>query len=150
MVMINCSLELDCDEKNFLKILTDYENISNYLPRKLKKIEIVDQHDNYATINVTIFLRTLIKKEFSQNIRIEKKSDNDLFVEILDGLAKGTRITISTIMQKGKTICHINSNIKLSLKVVILYPIIKKEHNAFLSGVLRKISVDAKQARKEC
>tara|TARA_B100001167_G_C16764675_1_gene303453 strand:- start:1272 stop:1724 length:453 start_codon:yes stop_codon:yes gene_type:complete len=150
MVMVNCSLELDCDEKNFLKILTDYENISNYLPRKLKKIEIVDQHDNYATINVTIFLRTLIKKEFSQNIRIEKKSDNDLFVEILDGLAKGTRITISTIMQKGKTICHVNSNIKLSLKVVILYPIIKKEHNAFLSGVLRKISVDAKQARKEC
>ncbi len=150
MVMVNCSLELDCDEKNFLKILTDYENISNYLPRKLKKIEIVDEHDNYATINVTIFLRTLIKKEFSQNIRIEKKSDNDLFVEILDGLAKGTRITISTIMQKGKTICHVNSNIKLSLKVVILYPIIKKEHNAFLSGVLRKISVDAKQARKEC
>tara|TARA_B100000470_G_scaffold185710_1_gene151011 strand:+ start:214 stop:660 length:447 start_codon:yes stop_codon:yes gene_type:complete len=148
--MVNCSLELDCDEKNFLKILTDYENISNYLPRKLKKIEIVDQHDNYATINVTIFLRTLIKKEFSQNIRIEKKSDNDLFVEILDGLAKGTRITISTIMQKGKTICHVNSNIKLSLKVVILYPIIKKEHNAFLSSVLRKISVDAKQARKEC
>ena len=150
MVMVNCSLELDCDEKNFLKILTDYENISNYLPRKLKKIEIVDEQDNYATINVTIFLRTLIKKEFSQNIRIEKKSDNDLFVEILDGLAKGTRITISTIMQKGKTICHVNSNIKLSLKVVILYPIIKKEHNAFLSGVLRKISVDAKQARKEC
>jgi hypothetical protein len=150
MVMVNCSLELDCDEKNFLKILTDYENISNYLPRKLKKIEIVDEHDNYATINVTIFLRTLIKKEFSQNIRIEKKSDNDLFLEILDGLAKGTRITISTIMQKGKTICHVNSNIKLSLKVVILYPIIKKEHNAFLSGVLRKISVDAKQARKEC
>ena len=148
--MVNCSLELDCDEKNFLKILTDYENISNYLPRKLKKIEIVDEQDNYATINVTIFLRTLIKKEFSQNIRIEKKSDNDLFVEILDGLAKGTRITISTIMQKGKTICHVNSNIKLSLKVVILYPIIKKEHNAFLSGVLRKISVDAKQARKEC
>jgi len=150
MVMVNCSLELDCDEKNFLKILTDYENISNYLPRKLKKIEIVDEHDNYATINATILLRTLIKKEFSQNIRIEKKSDNELFVEILDGLAKGTRITISTIMQKGKTICHVNSNIKLSLKVVILYPIIKKEHNAFLSGVLRKISVDAKQARKEC
>jgi len=64
MVMVNCSLELDCDEKNFLKILTDYENISNYLPRKLKKIEIVDEHDNYATIKATIFLRTLIKKEF--------------------------------------------------------------------------------------
>ena len=150
MVTMNYSFELDCNERNFFKILTNYENLSNYLPRKLKKIEILDIHDNYTTIEATILLRTIIKKEFSQNIRIEKKSDNDLFVEILDGLAKGTRITISTIMQKGKTICHVNSNIKLSLKVVILYPIIKKEHNAFLSSVLRKISVDAKQARKEC
>ena len=39
MVTMNYSLELDCDERNFFKILTDYENFSNYLPRKLKKID---------------------------------------------------------------------------------------------------------------
>ena len=100
MVTMNYSLELDCDERNFFKILTDYENLSNYLPRKLKKIEIVDVHDNYTTIKVTIFLRTIIKKEFSQKIRIEKKSDNNLSVDILDGITKGTHITISVLMLK--------------------------------------------------
>ena len=148
MVTMNYSLELDCDERNFFKILTDYENLSNYLPRKLKKIEIVDMHDNYTTIKVTIFLRTIIKKEFSQKIRIEKKSDNNLSVDILDGITKGTHITISVLMQKEKTICHVNSDVKLSLKTVILYPIIKKEYNSFLLGVFRKMSKDAKQARE--
>ena len=62
MVTLNYSLELDCDERNFFKILTDYENLSNYLPRKLKKIEILDRHDNYTTIEATILLRTIIKK----------------------------------------------------------------------------------------
>ena len=149
MVTMNYSLELDCDERNFFKILTDYENLSNYLPRKLKKIEIVDVHDNYTTIKVTIFLRTIIKKEFSQKIRIEKKSDNNLSVDILDGITKGTHITISVLMQKEKTICHVNSDVKLSLKTVILYPIIKKEYNSFLSGVFKKMSIDAKQTKEK-
>ena len=148
MVTMNYSLELDCDERNFFKILTDYENLSNYLPRKLKKIEIVDVHDNYTTIKVTIFLRTIIKKEFSQKIRIEKKSDNNLSVDILDGITKGTHITISVLMQKEKTICHVNSDVKLSLKTVILYPIIKKEYNSFLLGVIRKMSIGAKQSQE--
>ena len=148
MVTMNYSLELDCDERNFFKILTDYENLSNYLPRKLKKIEIVDVHDNYTTIKATIFLRTIIKKEFSQKIRIEKKSDNNLSVDILDGITKGTHITISVLMQKEKTICHVNSDVKLSLKTVILYPIIKKEYSSFLLGVFRKMSIDAKQAQE--
>ena len=67
------SLELDCNEKNFFKILTNYENLPKYLPRQLKKIEILDNYDNYTTLKATIFFMTLIKKEFSQIIRIEKK-----------------------------------------------------------------------------
>ena len=62
MVTMNYSFELDCNERNFFKILTNYENLSNYLPRKLKKIEILDVHDNYTTIEATILLRTIIKK----------------------------------------------------------------------------------------
>ena len=143
MVTMNYSFELDCNERNFFKILTNYENLSNYLPRKLKKIEILDVHDNYTTIEATILLRTIIKKEFSQKIRIEKKSENNLSVEILDGIAKGTHITISILMQKEKTLCHVNSGIKLSLKTAILYPIIKREYNSLITGVFRKISMDA-------
>ena len=146
---MNYSFELDCNERNFFKILTNYENLSNYLPRKLKKIEILDIHDNYTTIEATILLRTIIKKEFSQKIRIEKKSEKDISIEILGGIAKGTHITISVLMQKEKTLCNVNSDVKLSLKTVILYPIIKKEYNSFLSGVFKKMSIDAKQTKEK-
>ena len=150
MLTLNYSLELDCNERNFFKILTDYENLSNYLPRKLKKIEILDKHDNYTTIKATVLLRSLIKKEFSQKIRIEKKSENNLSVEILDGIAKGTHITISILMQKEKTLCHVNSGIKLSLKTAILYPIIKIEHNPFLKRLFTNMSHNAKLVKEKC
>ena len=149
MVTMDCSFELDCSEKKFFKILTDYENLSKYLPRQLQKIEILDEHDNYTTIQVTVFVRSMIKKAFSQKIRIEKKSENNLSVEILDGFTKGSHVTISTQMQKEKTLCVVNLDIKLSLKTVILYPIIKREYKSFLLGAITKISIDAKQAKEE-
>jgi len=143
MVMMNYSSEIDCNERNFFKILTDYENLPKYLPRQLKKIEILDERDNHTTIEVMASLKTLIKKEFSQKIRIEKKSEDNISAEILDGFAKGTHITISILMEKEKTLCQVNSDVKLSLKTVILYPIIKREYNSLITGIFRKISIDA-------
>ena len=142
MVMMNYSFEIDCNERNFFKILTDYENLPKYLPRQLKKIEILDERDNHTTIEVMASLKTLIKKEFSQKIRIEKKSEDNISAEILDGFAKGTHITISILMEKEKTLCQVNSDVKLSLKTVILYPIIKREYNSLITGIFRKISID--------
>ena len=52
-------------------------------------------------------------------------------------------------MQKEKTLCVVNLDIKLSLKTVILYPIIKRESKNFLLGAFTKISIDAKQAKEE-
>ena len=150
MITVNYSLELDCNERNFFKILTDYENLSNYLPGKLKKIEILEKDENSTTIKATVFLRSLIKKEFSQKVRIEKKSENDLSIEVLDGFTKGTRITISILMQKEKTLCRVNSKIKLSLKTAILYPIIKIEHNPFLKRLFTNMSHNAKQVKEKC
>ena len=149
MVTMNYSFKLDCDERDFFKILTNYENLPKYLPRQLKKIEILDNYDNYTTLKATIFFMTLIKKEFSQKIGIEKKSENNISAEILDGFAKGTHITISILMEKEKTLCQVNSDVKLSLKTVILYPIIKREYKSFLLGAFTKISIDAKQAKEE-
>ena len=146
---MDCSFELDCSEKKFFKILTDYENLSKYLPRQLQKIEILDEHDNYTTIQATVFVRSMIKKSFSQKIRIEKKSENNLSVEILDGFTKGSHVTISIQIQKEKTLCVVNLDIKLSLKTVILYPIIKREYKSFLLGAFTKISIDTKQAKEE-
>ena len=64
MVTLNYSFELDCDERNFFKILTDYKNLPKYLPRQLKKIEILDEHGSHTTIEATASFKTLIKKSF--------------------------------------------------------------------------------------
>ena len=149
MVTMDCSFELDCNEKKFFKILTDYENLPKYLPRQLQKIEILDEHDNDTTIQTTVLVRSMIKKAFLQKIRIGKKSVNNLSIEILDGFAKGSHVTISIQMQKEKTLCVVNLDIKLNIKTVILYPIIKREYKSFLLGTFTKMSIDAKQAKEE-
>ena len=147
MVSMNPSFELDCNEKNLFKVLTDYENLSDYLPRKLQKIEILDENETLTTINATLFLKTLIKKEFSQKLKIEKKSENNLIIEILDGHAKGTRINISLSSKNNQTLCQVNSDVKLSLKTIVLLPILKAEYNVFVSNVFKKMAKNAKEIK---
>ncbi len=147
MVSMNHSFELDCNEKNLFKILTDYENLSDYLPRKLQKIEILDESETFTTINATLFLKTLIKKEFSQKLKIEKKSENNLIIEILDGHAKGTHIEISLSSKNNQTICQVNSDVKLSLKTIVLLPILKAEYNVFVSNIFKKMAKNAKEIK---
>jgi preprotein translocase subunit Sec63 len=109
------------------------------MPRQLQKIEILEKQDKHTIIESTIFLRNLITKQFSQRLKIHVESENKILLEILDGIAKGTQSTISIILDDEKTVCNINTNVKLSLKAAILYPIIKKEYAGFLTKISKKI-----------
>ena len=64
--------------------------------------------------------------------------------EILDGIAKGTKITISIFTQEEKTMCKISTDTKLSLKIIVLLPIIKREYKGFVSGILNNIFTEMK------
>ena len=139
MVKMNYSFELSCDKDKFFYVLTDYQNLVKYMPRQLQKIEILEKQDKHTIIESTIFLRNLITKQFSQRLKIHVESENKILLEILDGIAKGTQSTISIISDDEKTVCNINTNVKLSLKAAILYPIIKKEYAGFLTKVSKKI-----------
>ena len=143
MVVMDYSTELEFGVDRFLEILTDYEKLPEYLPRQLQRIEIVDKDDNYTIIKAVILLRSLIKHEFILEIKIEKKSDG-IMAEILDGIAKGTKITISIFTQEEKTMCKISTDTKLSLKIIVLLPIIKREYKGFVSGVLNNIFTEMK------
>ncbi len=143
MVVMDYSTELEFGVDKFLEILADYEKLPEYLPRQLQRIEIVDKDDNYTIIKAIILLRSLIKREFILEIKIEKKSDG-IMAEILDGIAKGTKITISIFTQEEKTMCKISTNAKLSLKIIMLLPIIKREYKAFVSGILNNIFTEMK------
>ena len=139
------SSELDCDSSNLMKILTDYTNLFKYLPRQLKKIDILEEDETSSIIESTLSFKTLIKKEIIQRVKIERRSNHSLFFQVLDGHAKDTKIRLVVIPKTGKSIVNIEIDLKLSLKTKILSPIIKREYKTLLTGVLRKMENHAKE-----
>ena len=138
------NITVECDYKEFLKILKDFENLPKYLPRQLQKIQILEKQDNMVIIEVILAFKSLIKNEISQKIKIETESDNKLILEVLDGHAKNTKVWIVTQSNDCKTQVNVNIDLKLSLKARILSPIIKREYKSLLTGVFLKIGLDAK------
>jgi hypothetical protein len=134
---------VECNYKEFLKILKDFENLSKYLPRQLQKIQILEKQDNITITEVVLIFKTLIKNEISQKIKIKTESDNKLILEVLDGHAKNTKIWIMIQPKDDKTQVIVNTDLKLSLKAKILSPIIKREYKSLLTGVFIKIGIDA-------
>ena len=139
---------VECDYKEFLKILKDFENLPKYLPRQLQKIQILEKQDNIVIIEVILAFKSLIKNEISQKIKIETESDNKLILEVLDGHAKNTKVWIVTQSNDCKTQVNVNIDLKLSLKARILSPIIKREYKSLLTGVFLKIGLDAENTLK--
>ena len=137
------NITVECDYKEFLKILKDFENLPKYLPRQLQKIQILEKQDNIVIIEVILTFKSLIKNEISQKIKIETESDNKLILEVLDGHAKNTKVWIVTQSNDCKTQVNVNIDLKLSLKARILSPIIKREYKSLLTGVFLKIGLDA-------
>ena len=134
---------VECNYKEFLKILKDFENLSKYLPRQLQKIQILEKQDNITITEVVLIFKTLIKNEISQKIKIKTESDNKLILEVLDGHAKNTKVWIMIQPKDCKTQVNVNIDLKLSLKARILSPIIKREYKSLLTGVFLKIGLDA-------
>ena len=137
------NITVECDYKEFLKILKDFENLPKYLPRQLQKIQILEKQDNIVIIEVILAFKSLIKNEISQKIKIKTESDNKLILEVLDGHAKNTKVWIVTQPKDCKTQVNVNIDLKLGLKARILSPIIKREYKSLLTGVFLKIGLDA-------
>ena len=99
---------IECNYKEFLKILKDFENLPKYLPRQLQKIQILEKQDNMVIIEVILTFKSLIKNEISQKIKIKTEFDNKLILEVLDGHAKNTKVWIVTQPKDDKTQVIVN------------------------------------------
>jgi ribosome-associated toxin RatA of RatAB toxin-antitoxin module len=148
MVKLNYLHILQCDERKFWEKIINFKELPKYLSRQIQKIEILEENNNIIILNVTIFVRSLIKKEFSIQIKILKKSENELFLEVLDGFAKGTQSTVSISVDEDQSTCQVNTNIKFSLKTMILIPIIKKEYEGILIKIFRNIEGKIKEEKE--
>lgn len=69
---MECLVDVDCDENKLFEILNDFENWPLYLPRQLKVVEILEEYDDYTLVQVTIFFKTLIKKEIPSELRFPR------------------------------------------------------------------------------
>ena len=148
MVKLNYLHNLQCDERKFWKDLTNFTELQKYLSRQIQKIEILEENNDMTILNIIIFVRSLIKKEFLVQIKVLKKSKNELFLEILDGFVKGTQCTISTSVDKDQSICRVDTDIKFSLKTMIFIPIIKKEYEGILLKFFRSIEGKIKKEQE--
>jgi len=148
MVKLHYLHILECDERKFWINLTNFKELPKYLTRQIQKIEILEENNDMTILNIRIFVRSLIKKEFLVKIKILKKSENELFMEILDGFAKGTQSTISTSVNEDQITCQVDTDIKFSLKTMILIPIIKREYEGILRKFFRDIEAKIKESEK--
>jgi len=139
MVKLDYSQILNYDETKFWNNLTNFKELPKNLPRQLQKIEILEENDNETILEIIIFVRSIIKKEFAIKLKVLKKSEKEIFLEVLDGFAKGTKSTVSTSLQENKIICQINTEIKFNLKTMILIPIVKKEYEGILIKFFRNM-----------
>ena len=75
MSEMNFSFDLNSNKDKFFDILTDYQNLTEYMPRQLQEISIIEEKEDYTIIESKILLRSIIKKEFSQRLKVHVDSE---------------------------------------------------------------------------
>ncbi len=43
---LSFSCEIDCDKDKFFHVLTDFQNLTDYMPRQLQKISIIEEKND--------------------------------------------------------------------------------------------------------
>ena len=79
MVKLHYSHILQCDERKFWEDLTNFVELQKYLSRQIQKIEILEENNDMTILNIIIFVRSLIKKEFLVQIKILKNLKMNYF-----------------------------------------------------------------------
>ena len=140
MAKLDFNLDLDEPREKLIEKITNYQKLSEFLPDQLKNIEILEQDENKTITKETIFFSTVINKPFVLESVHKKISSNKIQTEIVSGPAKGTLI-IMVLNEKGDgTNISIDIELKLSLKAIILQPLIKKWYKRILTSTLYKIN----------
>lgn len=141
MAKLDLSLHLDAPAEKLIDLATDYEKLSDYLPRQLKNIKIIEKKNNETITQETLTFKTIIKNEIEQKTK-HALENNIIKSEILSGPAKGTLVTTTYENEEKGTLVLINVDLKLSFKAKFLQPLIKKAYKSMLIGVLYKMNND--------
>ena len=147
MNKLEFSLNLPVSSEQLQLLSQDYENLPNFLPDQLKSVKIIKQNDNETITEEVIVLRTILKKEITQQTLHKKIGDNTLVTEILSGPAKGSTINVTYEKVENGTKISINMDLHLELKAKILQPLIKKWYKIVLTGILYRMNTKILQSQ---
>lgn len=130
-----------------MKIFTDYEKFSNYLPRQIKNIKIIESNNDLTTTEESIVLSSVVKNTIHQQSVHQQISNNELFSKIISGPAKDTTINLKLKKNGTKTEIYVDVEMKLSLKAKFLEPIIKLWYKRVINAILYTISNEFSQSQ---
>ena len=136
------SINLSASPNQLIKIATDYENLSNYLPQQLNSIEVVERNNN-ETITEEVITFSIFKQKINQKTLHKNMLYNKLYSEIISGPAKGTIFNVLYEKIDSGTKVSVDIDLKLGLKVKLLQRLIKKYYKLYLTGVLYKMNTAA-------
>ena len=141
MSNLQFSINLTASSNEFLKLVTDYENLPVYMPKQLQNLKIIKQNNTETITEETFFLKTLKISIIQQTIH-KKISENQLCWEIITGPIKGTKVILFFENSESGTLVSIDTDLKLGLKYKIFSPIIQKQYKKILTGILYKMNSD--------
>jgi ribosome-associated toxin RatA of RatAB toxin-antitoxin module len=140
--MSNISFEKSLlgDYDKILKKVMDFEKYPEFMPGQLKSVKILKTDNNEILTEETLFFQTVIKKTIVQQT-LHKKSPSSLESKIISGPAKNTTVFVHFEESDGKTKVSVNIDLKLSLTMKILEPLIKKYYKSFFNSFLNRLVI---------
>ena len=144
MTKLDFSIKLPSNSLDLIKLATNYEDFSQYLPQ-IKNVKILEKNDTEVITLETMIFKTLFKKEFEMKAKHTMPSQNILKTEFFSGILNGTTIFVEFIDTENGTTVNVDIDLKLDFKMKIFQPLIKKVYKEFLTGTLYKMNTIATQ-----
>ena len=106
--------QVDIDKEKIFLIMTDLENYTKVLPRNIKSIEIIEDSDNVILAEYEVVEAGITSKLLVQHIMYPYYEHT---IEVMDGDAKGTKITQKFTDTDSVTTIH--TLVELDLKGIL-------------------------------
>ncbi len=143
MSKLDFEIILEAKKSDLERIFVDYEYYPNYL-KQIESVEIIKNDEKEIVTKQILVFSTYLKNKITQTSS-HKVHDGKFFSEILDGPARGTKVSIEFLQEDKETKVNVQVDLTLSLKAKIFYPIIKKAYKQFLTGIFYKMNSRAVQ-----
>ena len=135
--------DVKCSE--LFKVAIDFENFKTFCPNQIKEIKIIKKYDTKVeteeilTFN-TYFKNSIIKQKTIHDVEPSKKITS----KIIEGPFKGTTVKIEFQEIENQTNVNVLGDIKVSLRYIVLKPIIKKIQKGIIMALIyqMKNSID--------